>query len=281
VDGADVEQKSGYGATALGLAARSGYAACVQRLLEAKADPKATGAKGATCLHYAAEGGNEGVVLALLEAGADPSATAGHGSTPLHKTAWEGHAAVVRALITAGANVAARDMIGCTPLHAASANGCVDAVRELLRLGADPAIRDNEGATPLDDALAGRVSQWEEVVHLLGGEIPAQQDPHQGELAEQRSYLAPPAETEVNAAAMVAAAMSSAGAALSPTPRPPDQGNVITLADKVAAIKKELGLDEALTAIDAITEANAQMGMVSEGSLPAQASKLIAALELG
>ena len=47
-----------------------------------------------------------------------------------------------------------------------------------------------------------------------------------------------------------------------------------------ARIKEELGLDGALSVKDAIKEANEQMGLEAEGSLPQQANALLAALEI-
>ena len=83
----------------------------------------------------------------------------------------------------------------------------------------------------------------------------------------------------------VAAAKSAEGGARpkSAPARAPEQPATaarLTMADKVARIKEELGLDGALSVKDAIKEANEQMGLEGEGSLPQQASALLAALEI-
>ena len=54
----------------------------------------------------------------------------------------------------------------------------------------------------------------------------------------------------------------------------------LTMAEKVARIKKEVGLDDALSFKDAIEEANKQMGLDAKGSLPAQANALLEALDV-
>ena len=176
----------------------------------------------------------------------------------LHKAAWEGHAGAVRELVGAGGDPKAQDGIGCTPLHAASANGRAGAVEALLAAGADPTIKDREGAMAIDDARAGQANEWERVVQLLEAAAGVAPDDSSG---------APPLEGATASQGTVETAGDGTGA--------------MTLADKVAAIKKELGLDAVLPAVDAIKEANVQLGLASEGSIPVQATKLMAALELG
>ena len=172
-----------------------------------------------------------------------------HCRARLHKAAWEGHAGAVRELVGAGADPKVRDAIGCTPLHAASANGRAGAVEALLAVGADPALKDREGAMAIDDAKAGQANEWERVVALLAAAVADADGPQ---------------DAPAGAPAPDAAATQEAP----------------TLADRVAVIKRELGLDAALPAVDAIKEANVQLGLAAEGSLPVQAAKLMAALEL-
>ena len=82
------------------------------------------------------------------------------------------------------------------------------------------------------------------------------------------------------------AAARSAGGGARPSSAParaaeqPATAGRLTMAEKVARIKNEMGLDEALSFKDAIKEANEQMGLEGEGSLPQQASALLAALEI-
>lgn len=60
----------------------------------------------------------------------------------------------------------------------------------------------------------------------------------------------------------------------------PGGASKLTMNEKVARIKKEMGLDDGLSFKDAIEEANKQMGLESKGSLPAQANTLLAALDV-
>lgn len=56
------------------------------------------------------------------------------------------------------------------------------------------------------------------------------------------------------------------------------KGETMTLAQKVAAIREEFALDSSLNIAGVIAAANARMSLIAEGSLPAQASKLMAVI---
>ena len=142
--GADVNQATGDGLTALHAAAERGHAAIVELLIQRHAaiEPK-TRIGSYTPLHLAALGAHAAVAEKLLEAGADPNAvTTNTGVTPLHlaAAALDGEATVA-ALLQHGADPDAREIsAGQTPLMFAAAENRAAAIRELTRGGADPAV---------------------------------------------------------------------------------------------------------------------------------------------
>ena len=68
----------------------------------------------------------------------------------------------------------------------------------------------------------------------------------------------------------VAATSPSVAVGVPTTPGSP----ALTLKDKVSKIRHSLGLDDTLVMISAIEEANKQMGLSGEGTLPAQVEEL-------
>ena len=137
------------GFTALYWTALYGTGAAVTALLEAGADPNATGRNGNAPLHVAK---SAGAVTALLQAGANPNVRSRLGDTPLHAAAQGGTAEMVTALLQAGADPNARDGLRFTPLHRAASGGTAEVVTALLEAGADPNARDIDGKLPFDYA---------------------------------------------------------------------------------------------------------------------------------
>lgn len=132
--------------TALSIAARNGFEECVDRLLEAGADPcLQTDAKSETALHSAADFVNRAdhpechinIIHLLLQAGADINAINEYTGTSLAVAAKEGHIQVVRALIEAGADVHARGLKSNVALVSAARGGHIQVVKCLLDAGAD------------------------------------------------------------------------------------------------------------------------------------------------
>ncbi len=119
---------------------------------------------GDTALHLAAAGYRVRIVRLLLDAGADPNATGNHRrSGPLHYAAdgyiigpaWDPKPQVktIRCLLNAGADVNAQDKNGATPLHRAVRTRCSAAVKCLLEEGANPMLQNKPGSTPFHLAV--------------------------------------------------------------------------------------------------------------------------------
>ena len=152
MSGADFVELSGTG---------SGTLQQINEAIEAGANVNATTGWGGTALMLAARfNPNHRVVTALLEAGADINARDAGGSTALM---WAGNnrypeviTAVITALIEAGADVNARDQNGNTALHHVTQfNLNPEAITVLLEAGADINVRDKHGSTPLMWAASG------------------------------------------------------------------------------------------------------------------------------
>lgn len=119
---------------------------------------------GDTALHLAAAGYRVEIARILLDAGADPNATGNHRrSGPLHYAAdgyisgpaWDAQRQVkmIQCLLEAGAEIDAQDMNGATPLHRAVRTRCAAAVQSLLEAGCAPAVRNRPGSTPFHLAV--------------------------------------------------------------------------------------------------------------------------------
>jgi Ankyrin repeats (3 copies) len=83
-------------------------------------------------LLLAAGSGNAKEVSRLLAMGADVNAKDKNDATPLHAAAWQGHRDIAELLIAKGADVNAKDKDGHTPLNNAIRKGH-DNVAEVLR----------------------------------------------------------------------------------------------------------------------------------------------------
>jgi ankyrin repeat protein len=101
---ADVNQRSGDGATALHWAAYQDSRPLVDLLVRAGARVNGTNDLGATPLWVAASQGSRSSLVRLLEAGADPNLAPETGGTPLMLVARDGDVASTRALLGRGAH---------------------------------------------------------------------------------------------------------------------------------------------------------------------------------
>src|SRR5687768_1127546 len=136
--GADPNQKSGDGTTALHWAARNDDAVLVDRLLRAKAVAHPVNRYGATPIALACESGSAAIIERLLKAGVSANATGPLGETALHTCAHAGNTAGVRVLVAAGASVDPGDnWRGQTPLMWAAAERHPETMQVLIKAGAD------------------------------------------------------------------------------------------------------------------------------------------------
>jgi len=131
--GANKNDQSFLGQTALIIAAHSNHTDLVRLLLERGADPNAGGA-GFSALHAAVLRGNVDLVNMLLAAKADPNARITRGE-PVRKYGQE-------YAITASWK-------GATPLWLAARFGEPSIVRALIHGGADARIASDDGTSPL------------------------------------------------------------------------------------------------------------------------------------
>lgn len=161
----DAKQIDAGGDTALLFAAQDGDAAAAGLLIAADANVNDTAADGRSALVAATFAGHSAVVRVLLDAGADPDAS-GAGYSALHAAVLLGDMPTVKALLAKGANPNARitkgspvrrfgsqwalpsTMIGATPLLVAATYLELDIMRALLAGGANPAIALPNGTTP-------------------------------------------------------------------------------------------------------------------------------------
>ena len=92
--------------------------------------------QGEAAIHLAAIAGHDRCVEALLAAGADPKATAEDAWTALHWAAYHGHHKCIPPLLKHGASTEATTSAAhgaCTALHYAAVEGRLECVEELLR----------------------------------------------------------------------------------------------------------------------------------------------------
>jgi ankyrin repeat protein len=133
--GARVDDEDRYGTTALHGACTG---ECARALIAAGARVNCVNEWGWTPLFRAACMGRVGTVQALLDAGADPNASGERGSTPMMSVVEErDNDDIVLALLRAGADVHARNISGCTALWIACEQGRVRCVEVLIDAGAD------------------------------------------------------------------------------------------------------------------------------------------------
>jgi ankyrin repeat protein len=132
------------GMTFLNMAAAASNSEATRMLIEAGADVNQKTSDGATALHYAIQGGKTredkviiDVVRVFLDVGANVNEqTESEGLTPLMLAADYGKTGVVKVLMDRGADINAKDRNGRTALMAAQDNGHQDIVNLLKEAGA-------------------------------------------------------------------------------------------------------------------------------------------------
>lgn len=135
-DGADVDARDEYGATALAWAVMRDDAGAARQLLAAGADPNLADVNGITPLSIAVSHDSVALASMLLEAGADPNTARDTGETPLMTAVRLGSMELVSQLLSKGADPDASEArLGQTALMWAVDNPAM--VATLLEAGAD------------------------------------------------------------------------------------------------------------------------------------------------
>jgi len=138
-------------------AAHAGNDAQALELLAAKpgADANQKSSDGTTALHWAVYRNDVGLIDRLLAAGANPNARNDYGSTPLALAAVVGNVEVIKKLLKAGADVESANADGQTALMIIARTSNVEAARVLLSHGAHVNAREQwRGQTALMWAAA-------------------------------------------------------------------------------------------------------------------------------
>ncbi|CAE8656933.1 unnamed protein product [Polarella glacialis] len=108
----------------------------VARLLVGGADVNQATLSGSTALHVASQGGHTEAVAWLLAGKAEVDKEMQGGTTPLYLAARRGHSEVIAWLLAKHANVDCSTDSGSCPLYAAARGGHAEAVGRLLAAGA-------------------------------------------------------------------------------------------------------------------------------------------------
>ena len=187
--GADANQASGDGMTALHWAAERGETQVATLLLGAGGDVHAGTRIGSyTPLHLASRSGTASVVKVLLEAGSDANATTTNSRTsPLHLAARAGNPEAVGLLLDHGADIHAREPEwGHTPLFFAADRNRAAAIKVLLKRGADPEMTapviDVPHRAAVDQASAR--TMWESLSQFQQEEAEASGNPERLSISE-------------------------------------------------------------------------------------------------
>lgn len=172
--GAQVDQRSQLGRTALLIAARRpGAGDAVRDLLAAGADPRVKDVRGVTPLIEAARAGDLESIRTLIEAGAEVNETRKNGRTALMAAVRSRKQEAVRFLLDRGAdvNIQARESVSSnskdSALTMAAARGVPGIVRALIGQGADIEARNAMGYTALMQAACSDYVDAETVKALL------------------------------------------------------------------------------------------------------------------
>ena len=151
--GADINQVTNFGCTAMWHAATKGHLEIVRLLLQHDADKEKVDARtGATPLYQASFKNHLHVVKLLVESGAEIDKTDDYDWTPLIIASFLGHVEVVRYLLQQRADMDKTDDCGYTALHKSAAYGHLDVAKLLMVYGADLNARNNSGDLPIDVA---------------------------------------------------------------------------------------------------------------------------------
>jgi ankyrin repeat protein len=151
----DFKVKGEVSTPAIGLAAKNGYTAMVQLLLENKADVNQIGKNGMTPLLYAAKQNNVEMVRLLVKNRANLKQKAPDGSCALHLS---NNLDVINVLLEEkkNINVNALNSRKNTPLHQAVISANFEIVKRLVEAKADPDLPNEFGESPLYSAVKNK-----------------------------------------------------------------------------------------------------------------------------
>ena len=153
VNGADVHKQPVDGRTALISACQAGYRDVAEELIIAGARTNDTDRYGASSLHYASAYNHYLVCDMLLYYGANPNLPDHTQTTPLMAATYAGNIGVAEILIDQGAQIDSRDENGMTALMIAAQNGDTAFVGFLQELGGDIKRVSTSGFTAFQMAL--------------------------------------------------------------------------------------------------------------------------------
>jgi len=159
--------------TPMFIAASGGDCDMMRFLLAHGADVNDATSEGATALHAAARESQGAALELLLARGADVHARTWNGVTPILCAASDCFIEGLGMLIRHGAGVSDIGPSGLTPLHVVANDGCAQGVGELLLGGADIDATDSEGRTPLMLAIMKRQRDVSEVLLRRGATVNA------------------------------------------------------------------------------------------------------------
>ena len=140
------------GDTPLMYAAEKGHLKCMEMILERDQDVNVYNDSKETALYCAAKGGHTACLNRLLQAGADPKRKSVKGCTPLHAACMPKGVECAQILVPLS-DRDAKDDGGRTALYWACQEGQVGCVELLLSTGANPNTHTEDKSTPLKIAI--------------------------------------------------------------------------------------------------------------------------------
>jgi len=157
----EVDAQDGAGWTALMMASslKDGDA-MVDLLLNKGADPNEKTNNGQTALHFAASKSNLDTSKRLIAHKASARVKDKRGQLALHRAAAVGNVPIVKLLLENKSPINATDVDGSTALHHAIAEGHADAAVALLKAGTEPDKRDANGALAISLAPDAKVRSY-------------------------------------------------------------------------------------------------------------------------
>ena len=172
----DIDARDGAGWAPLHIACSLSHAdEMVDLLLARGADVDQKTNNGQTAIFFAASKSNLETVRKLIQHKASTRVKDKRGQLPLHRAAAVGNVPIIQIILSNRSPINATDMDGCTALHHSIAEGHGDAAVVLLRAGAEFDKRDAGGKLAIDLAPDAKVRNFivkaaeEEGIELVAG----------------------------------------------------------------------------------------------------------------